>query len=136
MTFIDTNILVYAADDADRAKFDTACAIVFKAAGDASYLVSAQVVNEFASVLYRKLKKTDEEVLEFLDLVKALHVVPLLPEWTHRAVQVKAQYGLQFFDSLLVAAAEANRCDTILTEDLNDGQVYAGVRAQNPFRRS
>jgi len=33
MTFLDTNILVYAADDTDRAKFDAACAIVFKAAG-------------------------------------------------------------------------------------------------------
>jgi len=136
VTFIDTNILVYAADDTDRAKFDAACEIVFKAASDAGYLVSAQVVNEFASVLYRKLKKTDDEVLELLDLVKSLNIVPLLPEWTCRAVQIKAQYGLQFFDSLLLAAAEANRCDTILTEDLNDGQVYAGVRAVNPFAKS
>jgi len=134
MTFLDTNILVYAADDTDRAKFDAACAIVFKAAGDARYLISAQVVNEFTSVMYRKLKKTDAEVLELLSLVKSLNTVPLMPEWTSRAVQIKSQYGTQFFDSLLIAAAEANGCDTILTEDLSDGQVYAGVKAVNPFK--
>jgi len=48
--------------------------------------------------------------------------------------RLRSQYGLHFFDSLLLAAAEANRCDTSLTEDLNDGQVYCGVRAVNPFK--
>lgn len=40
---------------------------------------------------------------------------------------------LEFYDSLLVAAAEATGCDEILTEDLADGQTYCGVKASNPF---
>ena len=36
----------------------------------------------------------------------------------------KEQYGIQFYDSLVIAAAEANGCDIVLTEDLNDGQMY------------
>ena len=39
-----------------------------------------------------------------------------------------------FYDALIVAAAEASGCDEILTEDLNDGQVYCGVKAVNPFK--
>lgn len=35
---------------------------------------------------------------------------------------------------LLLAAAEANGCDEIWTEDLSDGQTYCGVKAVNPFK--
>ena len=41
--------------------------------------------------------------------------------------------GIQFFDSLLVAAAEATGCSEIWTEDLASGQTYCGVKAVNPF---
>ena len=34
---------------------------------------------------------------------------------------------------MIVAAAEKSRCGELLSEDLNDGQVYAGVRVRNPF---
>jgi predicted nucleic acid-binding protein len=54
--------------------------------------------------------------------------------WTRRAVWIKGRYDLQFYDSLIVAAAEAGGCDEILTEDLNDGQIYCGVKAVNPFK--
>ena len=39
----------------------------------------------------------------------------------------------QIIGSLLLAAAESARCDEFLTEDLNDEQVYCGIRAVNPF---
>ena len=50
------------------------------------------------------------------------------------ALEIKGQYGIQFYDALMVAAAEASGCDEILTEDLNDGQIYCGVKAVNPFK--
>ena len=50
------------------------------------------------------------------------------------AIDTKERYGIQFYDALIVAAAEANGCDEILTEDLNDGQTYCGIRAVNPFK--
>ena len=40
---------------------------------------------------------------------------------------------LQFYDSLLLATAEANGCDVFLSEDLNPGQIYCGMTAVNPF---
>ena len=41
---------------------------------------------------------------------------------------------MRFIDSLLLAAAEANGCSEFWSEDLNDGQMYCGMKAINPFK--
>ena len=51
--FLDTNILVYAVDDADPAKQDIARALLTKAD---NIVISAQVLNEFYVTITRKLK--------------------------------------------------------------------------------
>ena len=136
MTFIDSNVLIYAADDTDIIKQRVARSIVGQALASEDYLVSAQVINEFSVVLFRKLKKTLDEVDGFVEVLEGIKVVPVQPSWTRRAIWMMGHYGLQFYDSLIVAAAEANGCDEILTEDLNDGQVYCGMKAVNPFKRN
>ena len=51
-----------------------------------------------------------------------------------RALEIKSLYGVQFYASLMLSAAESAGCDEILTEDLNDGQMYGSVKAVNPFK--
>ena len=97
-------------------------------------MISAQVLNEFASVMYRKFKKPDDEVDDLLSVLEAINIVPLNPKLTRRAVEIKKRYGLQFYDSLLLATAEANGCEEFWSEDLNDGQVYCGMKVVNPFK--
>jgi len=134
MTFLDTNILVYAVDKLDAAKQSRAMSIITEAISTSDFMVSAQVLNEFSNVALLKLRLMTDEVQRFVAVFNRMKVVPVEPIWTDRALAIKSQYGTQFFESLLLAAAEASRCDTILTEDLNDGQVYCGVRAVNPFK--
>ena len=55
--------------------------------------------------------------------------------WTDVALLLKQRYDIQFFDALLLVAAQENGCNEILTEDLNDGQMYGSVKAVNPFKR-
>ena len=50
------------------------------------------------------------------------------------AITYRDRYELQFYDSLLLVAAEDGGCDEFLSEDLNDGQLYCGIRAVNPFK--
>ena len=39
-----------------------------------------------------------------------------------------------FLDTnILIYATGSARCDLILSEDLNDGQIIRGVKIQNPF---
>ena len=133
MTFLDTNVFVYSVDLRDVRKQRIARSIVFEAKKSDKYLISAQVLNEFANVALGKLRLTKEQTLVMVNKFAAIRAVPVLPEWTVRALEIMGTYGIQFFDALLLAAAEANGCDEILTEDLSDGQVYCGVRAVNPF---
>ena len=134
MKFLDTNVLVYVADDTDATRQSAARAILREALATNEYLISAQVLNEFTSVLFRKLRKTSEEVESFLDVIECVRAVPVRPEWTRKAIEAMRRHGIQFFDALLLVAAEENGCDEFLTEDLNDGQLYGTVKAINPFK--
>ena len=134
MTFLDTNVLVYAVDGKDPAKQGVARKIIIEALIKKDCLVSAQVLNEFSNIALLKLKMSIEEVRRFVAIFSQIHVVSLDRRWTDKALSVKEMFGTQFFDSLLLVAAEENGCDTILTEDLNDGQMYGSVKAVNPFK--
>ena len=134
MTFLDTNILVYSVDKKNPSKKICARGIVVDAIKGGNYMISAQVLNEFSNVALLKLQMTVAEVRKFVSMFKLMNVVSLDFEWTERALDIKKRYGIQFFDSLLLAAAEANGCDEIYTEDLNDGQVYCGIKVVNPFK--
>ena len=50
-----------------------------------------------------------------------------------RALDLTQRYQIAYWDAAILAAARLGRCDTLLTEDLGDGQVYSGVRVANPF---
>ena len=97
-------------------------------------MVSAQVLNEFSNIALLKLKLSVEEVRKFVAFFSRIGVVALESGWTDAALLLKQRYDIQFFDSLLLVAAQENGCDEILTEDLNDGQMYGNVRAVNPFK--
>jgi len=133
MIFLDTNILVYAVDGKYPVKQDVARKIVSSALDSEKFVISAQVLNEFSNIAILKLGMVIGEVRDFISIFRRIRTVPLEPEWTDRALSIKDAYRIQFFYSLLLAAAEANGCDEIWTEDLNDGQFYCGIKAANPF---
>jgi len=134
MRFVDSNVLVYAVDPRDAAKQRQAKAIVKAARDQAAYVISAQVINEFASVALSKLGKSKEDVRKFIELFQVIRTVDVRPSWSVRALEIMERYDLQYYDSLLLAAAESLGCDEFVSENLNDGQVYCGIKAVNPFR--
>ena len=133
MTFLDTNILVYSVDGKDPVKQGIARKILIEALVSREFLISAQVLNEFSNIALLKLKMSIQEVRRFIEIFGQINVVSIDRSWTDKALSLKEKFGTQFFDSLLLVAAEANGCDTILTEDLNDGQMYGSVMAVDPF---
>ena len=135
MTFLDSNVFVYAVDARDAGKQKIAKAIVMSARDSAEYVISAQVLNEFSNVAMRKLGKTRVEVMGFAELFKAIRSAPVKSEWTMLALEMMGLYDLQFYDALLLVAAKELGCDRFLTEDLSDGQTYSGILAVNPFRQ-
>lgn len=134
MKFLDTNVFVYFVDDRDPIKQARARLIIAEALGSPHYLISGQVLNEFANVSMKKLALTEDEVLAYITEFRGIRVIETRSCLTDRALAIKREYGLQFYDSLVLATAEAGACDELLTEDLNEGQAYCGIRAINPFR--
>ena len=132
--FLDTNVLVYAYDPGDRRKQRAAQELVRKAlAGE--MLLSAQVLAEFAATLLHKMSPPARpgDVKAALDALWPIRVIASDAEMVRRAVEAKAEYGLHFYDGMIVAAAERGGCGRIWSEDLNPGQKYFGVAVENPF---
>ena len=128
--FFDTNVLLYLLS-ADAAKADRVEETL--AAGAT---ISVQVLNEFASVALRKLGMQAAEVRDALEpIITVCKVVPLTIEIHQSGLQLAERYGFSFYDALIVAAAIDSGCTTLITEDLQHGQVIAGtLTISNPFR--
>ena len=96
---------------------------------------SSQVLGEFAATLLHKLKPAakPEDVMALVDTLGPIKLVPIDGDVVLRAVQVRAQYGVHFYDGMIVAAAERGGCQKIWSEDLNAGQEYFGIAIENPF---
>ncbi len=135
MTFVDSNVFLYAIDTNVSAKQKRARGIVADAfAVHAPYCISAQVLAEFSSVAIRKLGIKTPLLLSLLSEMGKISRLAIDNALVSRAVEIQGIYGIQYYDAQIVAAAERLNCDTILTEDLNDGQLYCGVMAVNPFK--
>jgi predicted nucleic acid-binding protein len=129
-TFFDTNILVYVVGQKDE-RTDTAEALL---AGGG--IISVQVLNELANVSRKKLRMSWEEIDEALAAVRVVCPSPLpLRIDTHDAGRrIAAKYGYSMFDGLIAASALEAECDTLYSEDLQDGQVIEGrLTIRNPF---
>ena len=127
--FFDTNVLLYLLS-ADPAKADRA-----EAALSGGGVVSVQVLNEFASVTSRKLNMPVAETRESLGVIRAVcKVVPVTEETHDKGLEIVERYGLAVYDAMIVASALLAGCGTLLSEDMQDGQMLDGrLTVSNPF---
>lgn len=139
MTFVDTNVLIYAVGDSgvESAKEETARRILERT--DLAF--SVQVLQEFY-IQATKRKKNATGKLRLMDTTEARMFIRLLAEMPvlqmdfdvlEVAWEIQDRYGVSYWDAAILAAAHLMGCEEMLTEDLNAGQVYAGVRVVNPF---
>jgi predicted nucleic acid-binding protein len=129
--FLDTNVLIYSVATND-ARSATAEALL--AAGG---VVSVQVCNEFATTARRKLGMSWDDITEVLDAIRVLCPSPrAISIDTHdAAVRIARTHGFHLYDALIVASALAADCETLYTEDLQDGQVIEErLTIRNPFK--
>ena len=134
MRFIDTNVLVYAMDPADARKQRISRELLKQSAAKRDGAVSIQVLTEFSNVMLNKFHRPADVVGATVSTFAEdlIFIEPLVRHLT-RALEIHAFCQISIWDALIVAAAEAGGCDTILSEDLNDGQTYCGILARNPF---
>ena len=77
--------------------------------------------------------RTQEEIDGMLDYFVELLASDVTIDLVRRAMAVKEEYGIQFYDAVIVATAAKLGCHEIVSEDLNPGQLYCGMAVVNPF---
>lgn len=136
LVFVDTNVLVYARDRAQPEKQAQAQDWLATLWRSRTGRLSVQVLSEF---YYAGTRRLDPKLPERT----AWDEVRLYSQWRPRAIDAALlaaahetclAHRLNWWDSLIVAAARAEGCALLLTEDLHDGAVYGGVTVRNPFR--
>ena len=131
--FFDTNVIVYMHDDDAPAKRDVARRIVKDAFIKNTGVVSGQVLGETYVTLTRKIGIPVNDALEEIRRCSRFRVIEITSNLVLRAIEIQSEYGLSYWDSLVIAAAEFASCDIVWSEDLNDGQRYGSVTVRNPF---
>ena len=134
--FLDTNIYVYSFDHSNLSKQKTARDLIKNALMDLSGSISYQVVQEFSNVVLTKIKKPlhSDDCKQYIDkFMSPICEVFSSIELFKSAIDIKDNYKLSFYDSLIIAAAIESNCKILYSEDLIHGQKVKGLKIVNPF---
>ena len=101
-----------------------------------SGVLSTQVLQEFFVVSTRKLGVRPESARRKIELLSTLDVVRPQVADVLAAVDLHRLHDISFWDGLILRAAQIAGCRVLLTEDLQHGRLYDGVRVENPFLES
>ena len=134
MPFVDTNVLLYAISN-DPAEHDKAVrANEILAARDAA--LSVQVLQEFyvqATRAGRPDRIAHDHAVRLVESFLRFPVAAMTTNMMRAAMATSERFTISYWDAAILEAARSLRCDVVLSEDLSDGQDYAGVRVVDPF---
>jgi predicted nucleic acid-binding protein len=133
--FADTNILLYAIsrDPAEQDKAKRANEIL----SGADLALSVQVLQEFyvqATRVSRPDPITHQQAVRLIESFRRFPVQDVTSAVVMAALAARERFQLSYWDSAIIEASRAMGCTEVLSEDMGDGQDYAGVRVTNPFR--
>lgn len=134
--FLDTNILLYAASQqtlpTDAGKHELALEVL--AQGD--FAVSAQVLQEFyANALKLKPEPLSSgEARQWVELLGEVECVAIDHRLVIEGIMLSERFKTSYWDGAIIAAAHAAGATTLVSEDLNHGQVYGEITVNNPFK--
>ena len=133
--FVDTSVWVYAhLKSPGDARHGRALALV---QSRADWVISPQVVAEYYNVMLRNAQ-TDAWIQANLRAMFArTRLQPANADVVSTALDLRNRHGFSFWDCQIVAAALLARCTTLLTEDLQHGQLIdERLHVTNPFREA
>lgn len=139
VVFVDTNILVYSRDASEPEKQKQAMAWMAHLWRQKSGRISFQILSEFYQTVTHKLKPGLDPDIAREDVRSLLAWRPMISMDAHLiegAWQIQDRYHLSWWDALVVSAAQRGSCRYLLTEDLQENQIFDNVQILNPFRNT
>jgi predicted nucleic acid-binding protein len=134
--FVDTNILVYAHDEAAGVRHERAAVLLETLWNSGGGVLSTQVLQELCVSLQRKLARPLQaaQIRRLVQPYLSWEVVVNTPQAAVDALAISARHKLSYWDALLLHAAETAGAAVLYSEDLSHLQRYGTVRVVNPFR--
>jgi predicted nucleic acid-binding protein len=132
-SFIDTNVLVYAEASDEPDKQQAALALLKQLYETGTGVLSTQVLQEYCNVAIKKLKLPVAHIRAQLDMYEQFEVVQITPAIIRAGLDLNQTRSVGFYDALIIASAQTAGCNVLFSEDLNTGEVIAGVHLLNPF---
>jgi predicted nucleic acid-binding protein len=132
--FVDTNVLLYALSTASEEQDKAKRANQILEAGDLA--ISVQVLQEFY-VQATRTGKADalrhEQAVGLVESFLRFHVEVTSVSLLLAAMATKERFQISYWDAAIIEAARAAGCTKLLSEDLEHGRDYDGLRVENPF---
>jgi len=134
--FVDSNVLLYQLSGAQPEKQADAELWMGSLWANDSGRISWQVLHEFYANAVRKLRVPEPAARTY---------VTRLTEWSPSGPELSSiqrawhwcdSAQINFWDALILAAAEQAGCRYLLSEDFQAGRRYGGITIVNPFERS
>lgn len=137
MEFVDTNVLLYAYDRSAAERHDRARELVGRLGRDRDGALSVQVLQEFYVTAVGKaaVRISPQDARARLGSLARWPTHSPLAGDVLAAAAISEDNRISFWDAMIIRSAGELGCTVLWTEDLNDGQVIAGVRIANPFAR-
>ena len=135
MRFADTNVLLYAISRDPQEHEKAARANEILASREVA--LSVQVLQEFyvqATRESRSDRLTDEQATALVESFQRFPVQENTVATMLAAIATKRRFAISYWDAAIIEAGRRLDCRVVLSEDLSDGQDYAGVKVENPFR--
>jgi len=133
--FVDTNVFVYGQQTRDPRKQALAAQWLERLWLERAGRTSMQVLCECYATLTRKLDPpfSNDEAWDYVRSLLAWEPLPMGADVLPRAFEIQQRHRLNWWDCLVVAAAQIQGCSVLLTEDLQEGAVFGGVTVRSPF---
>lgn len=133
--FADANFLLYVVDERDPVKQARAAAWHERLWRESLGRTSTQVISEFYVNLRRMAagRMTQEEAWAHASQYLEWEPLPVDRTVLRLARDIERRYRISWWDSLIVAAAQIQNCQVLLTEDLHDGMAFGTLIVRSPF---
>lgn len=134
---LDTNFLAYFAgidrSSSDGRKIELARELIGSLAQNAELVVPVQALGELFVVLQRAGASKVEAREVVLAFQQDFSVVASEQSTFLSALDLAAEHQFQMWDALIINAVADAGCTILLTEDMQHGFVWRGVKLSDPF---
>lgn len=138
LNFIDTNIWLYRLFDDQRIEAqerERKRNIAISLTNQSNLMISTQVINEISANLIKKAKFDENQIKAVIQsLYNRCQVLDFSLTILESASDLRLNYNLSFWDSLIVASALSAGGNTLYSEDMQDGLIISQqLTIINPF---